>query len=76
MVNTKVLAVIQIVAAPRRGPLLVEMMGFEPMTSELEIRCSTSELQPHLSLTMVGLIFDLTSSRDFCEFFYAVIGGV
>lgn len=51
MVNTKGPADIKIVAAPRRGPLLVEMMGFEPMTSELEIRCSTPELQPHLSLT-------------------------
>ncbi|EAP1698485.1 hypothetical protein D6Y74_23650 [Salmonella enterica] len=27
---------IKIVAAPFGGPLLVEMMGFEPMTSELE----------------------------------------
>lgn len=40
MVNARILAVIQIVAAPRRGPLLVELMGLEPMTNELEVHCS------------------------------------
>lgn len=42
MVNAKIWAVIQIVAAPRRGPLLVELMGLEPMTDELEVHCSPS----------------------------------
>ena len=37
MVNARILAVIQIVAAPRRGPLLVELMGLEPMTNELGV---------------------------------------
>lgn len=42
MVNARILAVIQIVAAPRRGPLLVELMGLEPMTNELEVHCSSN----------------------------------
>lgn len=42
MVNARILAAIQIVAAPRRGPLLVELMGLEPMTNELEVHCSSN----------------------------------
>ena len=76
MVNARILAVIQIVAAPRRGPLLVELMGLEPMTNELEVHCSSNWATTPIWADNVELIFDLTPSRDFCEFFYAVMDDI